>query len=669
MSSDVKLKTITAFINDPNTERILSHMTKIAKNVYNSTIYCMTIFLRYKEEIFKEIYEEIKDETFNSNYDKTILEKKFYNLYEKKYNDYSKIISLVKVNNEIIYKFIKSALIGIELNNDNYSFLKYYVAHNVFKNKNIIYDENNKKEVVLDLIDNILKSRYIKNYFRIKNQLKNKIPIKNTSDILINQVKKGKFLFKKEKVSWKKKIEEKLPLNEEGKKTKLVSNNNIVSRVTYKHLGDNKDKLPSQVIIDTIQKAYNGYESFYSLRNKGIKANMPKYLDKNGHYNLPFVKRASIKIVNNNGQMYARLTIGEYVADNYINITMNKDLICLNGIDAKYKQYVSKHKLIPLTTPVNIKMNYVISFDETVKGNEVKKSYYIPKNNKHIIDAYYIYLKLPHNILKTDIRTIEIVPLYENHSYKACFTYKPLIIPKKKELNKKITENDSISIDLGMISLMTIYNPTGFQKIISGKYLIWLNNSYNHKIDKLKSQAKKLNGKDTTKQIRDLLIERDNKINNHFNKIITWMTKEYPNKKLIIIGYNTNWKKGVNMGKETNRKFYQIPYCRLLNKLKDKMMQLGIEVVINEESYTSKCDGLALEEVCKHDKYLGKRLKRGLFKSSVGKLINADLNGAINIMRKYFLTKGYKMPQVNGLNLYNPIRANIHRDAVHKPVV
>ena len=142
------------------------------------------------------------------------------------------------------------------------------------------------------------------------------------------------------------------------------------------------------------------------------------------------------------------------------------------------------------------------------------------------------------------------------------------------------------------------------------------------------------------------------------------MSIEYSNKKLIIVGYNTNWKKEVNMGKKNNRKFYQIPYCRLLNKLKDKMTQLGIKVEINEESYTSKCDGLSLEEVCKHQTYLGKRIKRGLFSSGTHKLLNADLNGAINIMRKYYLRNGYKIAQIKGVNLYNPTRAYIPHEAV-----
>ena len=78
------------------------------------------------------------------------------------------------------------------------------------------------------------------------------------------------------------------------------------------------------------------------------------------------------------------------------------------------------------------------------------------------------------------------------------------------------------------------------------------------------------------------------------------------------------------MGKDQNRKFYAIPYRKLIYKLMDKFGKK--KVVETEESYTSKCDGLGLEEICKHEKYMGKRVKRGLFKSVKG-LINADLNG------------------------------------------
>ena len=157
MSSDVKLKTITEFINDQTTKKILDHMTKISKNVYNSTIFCITVFLKYKQEIFKEIYKTIKNKTLPKNYDKTILETKFYELYEIKYNEYSENIPIIKSNNEIIYKFINTALFKIELDNDNYYFYRDLIIYNILQNTNIQYNDNNKKEVVINLIDDVLK--------------------------------------------------------------------------------------------------------------------------------------------------------------------------------------------------------------------------------------------------------------------------------------------------------------------------------------------------------------------------------------------------------------------------------------------------------------------------------------------------------------------------------
>lgn len=85
----------------------------------------------------------------------------------------------------------------------------------------------------------------------------------------------------------------------------------------------------------------------------------------------------------------------------------------------------------------------------------------------------------------------------------------------------------------------------------------------------------------------------------------------------------------------------------------------GIALTINEESYTSKCDGLALEQIIKHESYLGKRIKRGLFQSSTGKLINADVNGALNILRKVVSDSDYVNQIIDSGWLFQPIRVNV----------
>ena len=123
----------------------------------------------------------------------------------------------------------------------------------------------------------------------------------------------------------------------------------------------------------------------------------------------------------------------------------------------------------------------------------------------------------------------------------------------------------------------------------------------------------------------------------------------------IIIGYNQNWKDKINMGKKNNRNFYQIAYKQLIEKLEEKLKCINKKMILVKESYTSKCDALALESIGYHETYLGNRKKRGLFESSTQKLINADLNGAINIMRKYV-----NLNYINQTNVCNPTVIKIY---------
>ena len=109
------------------------------------------------------------------------------------------------------------------------------------------------------------------------------------------------------------------------------------------------------------------------------------------------------------------------------------------------------------------------------------------------------------------------------------------------------------------------------------------------------------------------------------------------------------------MGKRNNQKFVQMPFARLASYLKYKSELVGIDFVEHEESYTSKCDALALEPISKHEQYLGRRTKMGLFRSSIGKLINADQNGALNIMRKV-VGDSYVSRIVNSGHSFCPVR-------------
>jgi IS605 OrfB family transposase len=201
--------------------------------------------------------------------------------------------------------------------------------------------------------------------------------------------------------------------------------------------------------------------------------------------------------------------------------------------------------------------------------------------------------------------------------------------------------------------LMTIYNPTGTQHIIKGGKLKSINEFYNKKISELKSINKRTLNMNTFNRMYSLLNERNNILNSEINKIINLITTTYANKQVFIIGYNHGWKTKLNLS-HNNRMFYEIPFKRIIIKLKEILSKLGKKLIINEESYTSKCDSLNLEKLGKKENYDGERKNRGLFISKIGKALNADLNGAINIMRKVI-----NINKIIGLNLFNPTSLSI----------
>jgi putative transposase len=102
----------------------------------------------------------------------------------------------------------------------------------------------------------------------------------------------------------------------------------------------------------------------------------------------------------------------------------------------------------------------------------------------------------------------------------------------------------------------------------------------------------------------------------------------------LVIGKNDGWKQEANMGKRNNQQFVQIPHARFIQMLSYKAELVGIQVILQEESHTSKCSFLDNEPICHQERYMGKRVKRGLFRSAAGRRINADVNGSLNIIRK-----------------------------------
>ncbi len=210
------------------------------------------------------------------------------------------------------------------------------------------------------------------------------------------------------------------------------------------------------------------------------------------------------------------------------------------------------------------------------------------------------------------------------------------------DVEQKKYNGNWIGIDLGLNNITTCAGNTD-SFIINGKPLKSINHYFNKRKRALQSKLKP--NVFSSKRIERITHKRNNKVKDYLHKaskiiidnaISTSTTK-------IIIGKNENWKQNINLGKKNNRQFTTIPHATLIKMIEYKAQMVGIETIVTQEAYTSKCSALDLEPICKHETYVGKRIKRGLFVTATRKLINADANGALNIARLGLSASGKEM--------------------------
>lgn len=211
------------------------------------------------------------------------------------------------------------------------------------------------------------------------------------------------------------------------------------------------------------------------------------------------------------------------------------------------------------------------------------------------------------------------------------------IVYEKQEEEKSINQYVA-GIDLGLTNLAALTsNQPGFAPVlINGRPLKSVNQFYNK--TKAKLQAALGEKRKSSKRIQTLTAYRNNYVDNYLHNTSRTIVNLLSSCDIgtLVIGKNDNWKQNINIGKRNNQSFTQIPHARLIDQITYKCQLAGIKVVITEESYTSKTSALDLEQPIKHSSYLGKRVKRGLFQSSNGTKINADINGSLQIVRKVF---------------------------------
>ena len=231
--------------------------------------------------------------------------------------------------------------------------------------------------------------------------------------------------------------------------------------------------------------------------------------------------------------------------------------------------------------------------------------------------------------IKTRVRNVKQVRIVPQNNHIVVEVLYEVKCKEKKDVNKKCC-----GIDLGLNNLMTCAFQDESPVIFNGRPLKSINWRYNKRRSSL--QSKLQNGRKTSRMIGNITLKRNNRVSDYLHKVTSLFINYAVSKGIshVVVGYNKEWKQGINIGVVNNQNFVQIPYYKLLNMLTYKCEMHGISLSVTEESYTSKCSFLDDELLCKHEDYCGKRIHRGLFRSSNGKLINADVNGALNILKK-----------------------------------
>ena len=331
-------------------------------------------------------------------------------------------------------------------------------------------------------------------------------------------------------------------------------------------------------------------------------------------------------------------------SENYKTLNSNISQQILKEVDGSFKSffgllkkknkgmYNAKVKL-PSYLPKNSFTTLVIGF---VRLNE--DTLVIPYSNSFKKNHKKISIKIPPILLDKNIKEIRIIPKFNARFFEVQYTY------EVQEEQRNLDKTHVLAIDFGINNLATCVTSKGRSFIIDGKKLKSINQWFNKENARLQSiKDKQKYGKKPTLRQKYLYSSRNNKVNDYMSKtarkIINYCLEN--NIGTLVCGYNETFQRNSNIGKANNQTFVNIPFGKLREKLEYLCKLYGLRFVEQEESYTSKSsffdmDILPKFEVDKPQPYsfLGKRIKRGLYQTSKGYILNADVNGALNILRK-----------------------------------
>ena len=330
---------------------------------------------------------------------------------------------------------------------------------------------------------------------------------------------------------------------------------------------------------------------------------------------------------------------------NYKTLNSNMAQQILKEIDGSFKAFFGLLKLakkgkyafkdckLPHYLPKDGYTTLVIGFVR-LKGNQL----IIPFSNSFKKTHRPIEITIPPILLNKKVKEIRIIPKAKARFFEIQYTYEAEYI--QRNLNK----NNALALDLGVNNLVTAVSSNGKSFIIDGRRLKSINQWFNKENARLQSIKDKQHfGKKTTNRQKAIARDRNNKVNDYMNKTARTVINYCINNNIgtLIVGYNETFQRNSHIDKPNNQNFINIPYGRLRNKLEYLCELNDIVFVKQEESYTSKASFWDNDDIPTYNadnpkeyQFSGKRIYRGLYKTANGKVFNADVNGALNIMRK-----------------------------------
>ena len=332
-------------------------------------------------------------------------------------------------------------------------------------------------------------------------------------------------------------------------------------------------------------------------------------------------------------------------SDNYKALNSNMAQQILKEVDGTFKSFFGLLKLakqgkyafrdckLPHYLPKDGYTTLIIGFVR-IKENKLIIPYSQSYKKKHTP----ITINIPPKLVGRNVKEIRIIPKDRARFFEIQYIYETEL--RENTLDK----SKALAIDLGINNLATCVTTEGKTFIIDGRKLKSINqwyNKYNARLQSIKDKQKFGYGK--TERQKKILRKRNNKVNDYISKaakkIINYCLKQQIGN--LVCGYNAAFQKNSRLGKENNQNFVNIPYGSFKAKLEYLCRLNGIIFTEQEESYTSKAsfwdkDNIPVYNADNPKKYTfrGKRIFRGLYKTATGKTLNADINGALNILRK-----------------------------------